>query len=93
MTEAWILWRSIDVEQQMTPTVEHSVPAANPPRLSPEQLAWERFRANGVNVRAWAKERGFDPGLVYSVLRGERKCIRGKTHEVAVALGLKVLPN
>nr|WP_316643110.1 DNA-binding protein [uncultured Roseateles sp.] len=57
--------------------------------LTAEQLAWRRFRAEGVNVRAWAIERGFHPGLVYSVLRGERKCVRGQSHQVAVALGLK----
>lgn len=58
-------------------------------RLSAEQRVWQHFRASGINVRAWALERGFNPGLVYSVLRGERKCLRGQSHDVAVALGLK----
>lgn len=54
-----------------------------------EQRAWQHFRDHGINVRAWAADRGFNPALVYSVLRGERKCLRGQSHEVAVALGLK----
>lgn len=63
-----------------------------PPSLassSAEQRAWRQFRERGVNVKAWAVDHGFNPGLVYSVLRGERKCLRGQSHEVAVALGLK----
>jgi len=59
------------------------------PEMSAEQRVWKTFRDQGVSVRAWAKERGFNPGLVYSVLRGERKCLRGQSHAVAVALGLK----
>ncbi len=58
-------------------------------RLSAEQRVWKKFRESGINVRSWALERGFNPGLVYSVLRGERKCLRGQSHDVAVALGLK----
>jgi gp16 family phage-associated protein len=54
-----------------------------------EQRVWQHFRDHGINVRAWATDHGFNPGLVYSVLRGERKCLRGQSHEVAVALGLK----
>lgn len=65
---------------------------ADADRLSAEQRAWKRFRDTGVNVKAWAVSRGFNPALVYSVLRGERKCLRGQSHEVAVALGLKT-PN
>ena len=61
-------------------------------RLSAEQRAWKQFRDTGINVKAWALSRGFNPALVYSVLRGERKCLRGQSHEVAVALGLKT-PN
>lgn len=27
--------------------------------------------------------------LVYAVIKGERKCLRGESHRIAVALGLK----
>jgi len=50
---------------------------------------WAQFRAGGVSANEWAKQHGFEPTLVYSVLSGTRKCLRGKSHEIAKALGLK----
>lgn len=47
------------------------------------------FKANGVSVAAWARQHGFPAGLVYRVLRGEAKCLRGTSHEIALALELK----
>lgn len=47
------------------------------------------FRSNGVAIAEWAKSNGFSPALVYAVLRGERKCLRGQSHEIAKALGMK----
>lgn len=62
--------------------------------LAPEQAkstseVWEDLRQHGQSARDWALEHGFEPTLVYSVLSGNRKCLRGKSHEVAKALGLK----
>ena len=51
------------------------------------------FEANGKSVAAWAREYGFPVGLVYRVLRGEAKCLRGTSHEIAVALKLKPAAN
>lgn len=68
---------------------DHQTERRSGPEMSAEQHAWKCFRDQGINVRAWAIEHGFNPGLVYSVLRGERKCLRGQSHDVAVALGLK----
>ena len=51
---------------------------------------WHKLHAAGKSVREWAKERGVSAELVYAVLRGERKCFRGKSHRVAVELGLKI---
>ena len=45
--------------------------------------------SNGVNVSAWARERGFDVNLVHQVLAGRRACLRGSSHAIAVALGIK----
>lgn len=87
--EGQILMQLVEAELQMNMARGPNGPEPAAPCLSAEQLAWRRFRAEGVNVRAWAIERGFHPGLVYSVLRGERKCVRGQSHQVAVALGLK----
>lgn len=50
---------------------------------------WEDLRQQGQSAREWALQHGFEPTLVYSVLSGSRKCLRGKSHEVAKALGLK----
>ena len=49
------------------------------------------FVDGGVSVAAWAIAHGFNPALVYQILRGQRKCIRGQCHRIAVRLGLK--PN
>lgn len=57
--------------------------------VSPEE-ALQRFRENGVSVAAWAVRNGFNPAIVYAVLRGGRKCLRGQSHEIAVSLGIKL---
>jgi gp16 family phage-associated protein len=51
--------------------------------------AWEEFRSTGTTAAEWADAKGFSRALVYAVLRGERKCLRGQSHAIAVALGLK----
>lgn len=43
----------------------------------------------GISQSAWAKANGFSRQQVADVLTGRRLCLRGKAHEVAVALGLK----
>jgi gp16 family phage-associated protein len=48
-----------------------------------------QFRAQGITISQWSEERGFSPALVYAVARGNRKCLRGQSHQIAVALGLK----
>lgn len=57
------------------------------PISSDEAMA--QFRSEGANIADWARERGFSPRLVYQVLTGTRKCLRGKSHEIAEALGMK----
>lgn len=52
-----------------------------------EAQAW--FRGKGLTVSEWAMERGFNPTLVYSILSGKRKCLRGQSFRIAVALRLK----
>lgn len=57
---------------------------------SPEpQKTMETFRANGLSVAEWARSMNFSVRLVYAVLRGERKCLRGQSHEIAKELGMK----
>jgi gp16 family phage-associated protein len=52
-----------------------------------------RFAEHGVPVQRWALERGFSPGLVYEVLKGRRRCLRGESHRIAIALKLKPRPT
>jgi len=60
--------------------------------LQPDEVL-RRFRANGTSVSKWAVERGFSPALVYAVLKRGRKCLRGQSHDIAVALKLKPGPD
>lgn len=48
-----------------------------------------QFYEEGVSVVDWARQRGFDVHLVYSVLSGRSRASRGESHRIAVALGLK----
>lgn len=47
------------------------------------------IEGSGVSISEWARENGFAAGLVYAVLKGRRKCLRGQSYRIAVALGLK----
>lgn len=47
------------------------------------------FHRVGKPVTEWAKQHGFAPSLVYAVLNGRCKARRGKSHNIAVLLGLK----
>jgi gp16 family phage-associated protein len=51
------------------------------------------FVANGESVSRWARDHGFSTALVYRVLRGDTPCVRGQTHRIAIALGLKPSPS
>ncbi len=47
------------------------------------------FEAQGLSVAEWSRSWGFKTALVYRVLRGEAKCLRGESHQIAIALGVK----
>ena len=49
--------------------------------------ARERMQSEGIS--AWARRHGFRVKSVHDVLSGTRPCIRGKSHDIALALGLK----
>lgn len=51
--------------------------------------ARKAFAVSGIPVAEWARNCGFSANLVYQVLDGKRKCLRGQSHRIAVALGLK----
>ena len=56
--------------------------------LTPEEVRAE-FARRGVSIAEWARIRQFSTALVYQVLAGKRKGLRGQSHEIAIALGLK----
>jgi gp16 family phage-associated protein len=60
--------------------------------MTPQEIR-NVFRARGESVRGWAKKNKLDPACVYRLLNGRATGWRGKTHEVAVALGLKADPR
>lgn len=52
-------------------------------------LTWADFHAAGISVSSWARDRGFNPRLVYEILRGQRKCLRGESAQIAKELRMK----
>ena len=57
------------------------------PRTPEEARA--AIQRTGVPITQWAIANGFSPNLVFEVLAGRRKPMRGQTHNIAVALGMK----
>lgn len=57
--------------------------------LTPDQVR-AKFRANGWTLKQWARDNGYPPNRVYRVMGGFEKALYGKSHEIAVKLGLKV---
>jgi gp16 family phage-associated protein len=51
--------------------------------------AREALARKGVSISSWAASNGFSTQMVFQVLKGDRKCIRGESHKIAVALGIK----
>ena len=49
----------------------------------------EIFKKRGVSVAGWAKRHGYSESLVYGVLSGRRRAVRGESHKIATALGMK----
>ncbi|WP_416739253.1 DNA-binding protein [Pseudomonas sp. NFX71] len=47
------------------------------------------LKAKGISITQWAIANQFSPNLVFEVLGGRKKCVRGQAHEIAVKLGIK----
>lgn len=47
------------------------------------------LQGKGISITQWAVANGFSPNMVFEVLGGRKKCVRGQAHEIAVKLGLK----
>lgn len=48
-----------------------------------------QFRQRGITFTRWAEDHGYTRNEVYRVLNGQVKANYGKSHEIAVKLGLK----
>lgn len=49
----------------------------------------ENFSSTGKSIADWARENNFPPALVYKVIKNKKIPQRGKSHKIAVKLGLK----
>lgn len=49
----------------------------------------EEFQVTGISIQSWARSNGFNPNLVYQILKSDQIPLRGQSHRIAVALGLK----
>ena len=47
---------------------------------------------HGIPVSDWARANGFEPTVVFSLLNGRTRGLRGQAHFAAIALGLKEAP-
>ena len=67
----------------MKSNVYQSVPSRTGTDLRAE------FERRGLSIAEWARVNGFSCALVYQVLAGRKRCLRGQSHQIAVRLGLK----
>ncbi|WP_432719873.1 DNA-binding protein [Jeongeupia wiesaeckerbachi] len=47
------------------------------------------LEAQGISITQWAIANKYSPNLVFEVLGGRKKCVRGQSHEIAIKLGIK----
>lgn len=60
--------------------------------MKTKEEAAQWFADRGITISEWALARKFNPSLVYQVLAGTRKAVRGDSFKIAVALGMKSMP-
>ncbi|MDF1688370.1 MAG: DNA-binding protein [Cycloclasticus sp.] len=53
-----------------------------------EEVRYE-FVKRGQSIAEWARVNNFSVTLVYQILADSRKAVRGQSHNIAVALGMK----
>lgn len=68
---------------QITPIVH----AMTKLRTSQEARDWLSYM--GITIAQWARDHKFSEPLVREILAGRKKCLRGQSHNIAVALGMK----
>lgn len=58
----------------------------NPDRVI---AARRKLSAMGISMREFADRNGYPYPLVRQIMAGQKRCLRGKSHRIAVHLGLK----
>lgn len=58
-------------------------------KLRTAEEARLELQSKGISITQWAVANKFTPNLVFEVLAGNRKAIRGQSHQIAVKLGIK----
>ncbi len=63
----------------------------NAHEISPEKIAKARewFVLHGIPLSEWADQHKVNRSILYAVLSGKSRCVRGESHRIAVLLGLK----
>jgi len=56
-------------------------------RTAKEARDWLSYM--GITIAQWSREHGFNESLVHEVLAGRKRCLRGNSHNIAIALGMK----
>jgi gp16 family phage-associated protein len=74
------------------PKRSEQAPGAGTARLKTKEEAAQWFADRGITISEWTLARKFNPSLVYQVLAGTRKAVRGDGFKIAVALGMKSVP-
>ncbi len=75
------------------PVIAHHVKPRKGNQKHQEKTALEikeEMKDKGISITEWAESNNFPLGSVYSVLDGKLKAMRGTSHEIAVALGLRL---
>jgi len=62
---------------------------SKPRTLKTPDQARADFERRGLSIAAWARAHKVGRSLVYEILAGRKKCLRGDSHKVAVLLGMK----
>ena len=58
-------------------------------KLRTPQEARDWLNYLGITIAQWARDHKFSEPLVREILAGRKKCLRGQSHNIAVALGMK----
>lgn len=74
------------------------ITASSEPAVAPPDHVWAEGtiqnarsfkQVMGMRVSEWARQKQLCPALVYSVVSGQRKCLRGVSLQIAQELGMK----